>query len=116
MGANHVLSKLVIYFLLQMMHPYCIDTSVIFNVTGDRYRKSKLKYLSEHFLKETIQTSNKGHCPVEDSSASLRLAQLKLSESKYKCFFIFFKKSKIALNVTLYRNQNFQLDFFCERY
>lgn len=66
---------------LQMMHPYCIDTSVIFNVTGDRYRKSKLRYLSEHFLKESIQTGNQGHCSVEDSSASLKLVQLKLSKS-----------------------------------
>lgn len=64
-----------------MMHPYCIDTSVIFNVTGDRYRKSKLSYLSKHFLNESIQESSHGHDSVEDSSASLRLVQLKLSES-----------------------------------
>lgn len=64
------------------MHPYCIDTSVILNVTGDRYRKSKLSKLSELFLNENIQTGKHGHSPVEDSLASLKLVQMKLSHSK----------------------------------
>ena len=38
-----------------MMHPYIIDTSVIFNITGARHRKTKLSLLSYMFLGETIQ-------------------------------------------------------------
>lgn len=63
---------------LKMMHPYIIDTSVIFNLTGDRYRKSKLQVLSREFLNEIIQESKDGHCSVEDSQASMKLVQLKL--------------------------------------
>ncbi|XP_012284439.1 RNA exonuclease 5 [Orussus abietinus] len=66
---------------LKMMHPYIIDTSVIFNMTGDRYRKTKLQILAREFLSEQIQHSKNGHCSMEDSRASLRLAQLKLSQS-----------------------------------
>lgn len=66
---------------LKVIHPYCIDTSVILNVTGDRYRKAKLSKLSELFLSEDIQKSKDGHSPVEDSLASLKLAQLKLQHS-----------------------------------
>lgn len=71
-------------FCLQMMHPYIIDTSVIFNLSGERHRKSKLALLSATFLNEFIQQSTKGHDSVEDSSASLKLVQLKLSRSKYQ--------------------------------
>ncbi|KOC64497.1 Putative RNA exonuclease NEF-sp [Habropoda laboriosa] len=66
---------------LKMMHPYIIDTSVIFNITGDRYRKTKLQTLAREFLGEKIQESNSGHCSTEDSSASMKLVQLKLANS-----------------------------------
>ncbi|XP_001607810.2 RNA exonuclease 5 [Nasonia vitripennis] len=66
---------------LRMMHPYVIDTSVIFNLTGDRFRKTKLKVLSEAFLNERIQTGKAGHCSTEDSQASMKLVQLKLLHS-----------------------------------
>ncbi|KAF7995515.1 hypothetical protein HCN44_006622 [Aphidius gifuensis] len=68
---------------LKMMHPYVIDTSVIFNLTGDRYRKSKLQLLSRVFLCETIQDSRSGHCSIEDSQASMKLAKLKLQNNIY---------------------------------
>ncbi|EFA00202.1 RNA exonuclease 5 isoform X2 [Tribolium castaneum] len=68
---------------LKMMHPYVIDTSVIFNITGDRSRKTKLKTLTEEFLSEKIQEGQGGHCSTEDSLASLKLAQLKLRKSLY---------------------------------
>lgn len=55
-------------------------------MTGDRYRKSKLSRLTEIFLSEQIQTGNDGHSPVEDSLASLKLVQLKLSHSMYTLF------------------------------
>ncbi|XP_025160551.1 RNA exonuclease 5 isoform X2 [Harpegnathos saltator] len=66
---------------LQMMHPYIIDTSVIFNVTGDRYRKTKLRILAQEFLGESIQMNPTGHCSAEDSKASMKLVQLKLANS-----------------------------------
>lgn len=66
---------------LKMMHPYIIDTSVIFNITGDRYRKTKLQILVREFLDEKIQQGKDGHCSTEDSIASMKLTQLKLANS-----------------------------------
>lgn len=66
---------------LKMMHPYIIDTSYIFNFTGQRSRKPKLKTLAREFLNEDIQEGKHGHCPVEDSLACLKLVQLKLNNS-----------------------------------
>lgn len=66
---------------LKMMHPYIIDTSVIFNITGDRYRKSKLQALAREFLNIRIQENKSGHCSTEDSQASMKLVQLKLLNS-----------------------------------
>ena len=66
---------------LRLMHPYVIDTSVIFNVTGNRRRKSKLSALSNIFLNEAIQTSGKlGHNPEEDAKAAMKLVKLKLAK------------------------------------
>jgi len=62
-----------------MMHPYIIDTSVIYNITGDRFRKTKLALLAQRFLGEEIQQGKKGHCSVEDSTTCMRLTQLKLA-------------------------------------
>ncbi|XP_043675119.1 uncharacterized exonuclease C637.09 isoform X1 [Vespula pensylvanica] len=66
---------------LRMMHPYIIDTSVIFNITGERKRKTKLQILAGKFLGESIQQGNSGHCSTEDSIASMKLTQLKLANS-----------------------------------
>ncbi|XP_012220139.1 RNA exonuclease 5 [Linepithema humile] len=66
---------------LKMMHPYIIDTSIIFNLTGDRYRKTKLQILAREFLGEVIQNSKAGHCSTEDSMASMKLVKLKLANS-----------------------------------
>ncbi|XP_038206342.1 RNA exonuclease 5 [Zerene cesonia] len=66
---------------LKMMHPYVIDTSLIYNFTGERTRKPKLKTLAKEFLNEDIQSNKNGHCSVEDSLASLKLVQLKLSKN-----------------------------------
>ncbi|RVE41969.1 hypothetical protein evm_013378 [Chilo suppressalis] len=65
---------------LKMMHPYVIDTSLIYNFTGQRTRKPKLKTLAKEFLDVDIQTGKAGHCSVEDSLATLKLVQLKLSK------------------------------------
>lgn len=68
---------------LHMMHPYVIDSSVIFNLTGVRRIKSKLKLLTSTFLGEEIQTGTDGHCSAEDASASLRLIKYKLSQGLF---------------------------------
>lgn len=65
---------------LKMMHPYIIDTSVIFNISGERNRKPKLKTLAREYLNQDIQSSKKGHCSVEDARTALQLVQLKLSK------------------------------------
>ena len=60
-----------------MLHPYVIDTSVIFNLSGYRKRKCKLSTLSAVFLKIKIQqekTTSKqgvGHDPIEDARAAM---------------------------------------------
>lgn len=63
---------------MRMMHPYVIDTSVIFNISGDRRRKSKLQTLAHEFLGEAIQKNPLGHDSIEDCLASLKLTKLKL--------------------------------------
>lgn len=71
---------------MKIMHPYVIDTSVIFNTSGDRNRKTKLKELAKTFLDEDIQIqtdSQIGHSSIEDSTASLKLTKLKLSNDIY---------------------------------
>lgn len=69
---------------MKLMHPYVIDTSVIFNISGDRNRKSKLQHLAKHFLDEEIQMDvTLGHSSIEDSTASLKLTKLKLSKDIY---------------------------------
>ena len=66
---------------LQMMHPYVIDTSVCFNITGDRRRKTKLSVLAHLFLNRKIQNQGKlGHNPIEDAQAAMNLVVLKLSK------------------------------------
>ncbi|XP_065224759.1 RNA exonuclease 5 isoform X2 [Planococcus citri] len=66
---------------LKIMHPYVIDTSVIYNISGERWRKPKLQTLAWEFLKLQIQRGNKGHDSAEDSISSLKLVQLKLSQN-----------------------------------
>ena len=57
---------------LKMMHPYVIDTSVIYNITGNRSRKTKLAVLSNMFLGQDIQKEgHKGHDPEEDARAAM---------------------------------------------
>lgn len=66
---------------MRMMHPYVIDTSVCFNISGVRRRKSKLKHLAQTFLKEKIQENEDGHDSIEDSLATLKLVKMKLANS-----------------------------------
>jgi RNA exonuclease 1 len=66
---------------MQMLHPYVIDTSVCFNITWDRRRKSKLSLLAHLFLNMRIQTQGKhGHSPIEDAQTAMKLVNLKLEK------------------------------------
>lgn len=68
---------------LQMMHPYVIDSSIVFNLTGNMHHKAKLRLLTKKFLQRDIQCGTDGHNPIEDCAASLELVQLKLSKNIY---------------------------------
>lgn len=65
---------------LKVFHPYVIDTSVIFNMSGNRRVKAGLRKLTQFFLGRTIQASAEGHCSTEDAGATLDLVKLKLSK------------------------------------
>ncbi|XP_050435140.1 uncharacterized protein LOC126842283 [Adelges cooleyi] len=65
---------------LKLFHPYIIDTSVIYNLNGNKGSKSKLKHLAKSFLNLNIQCGNQGHCSVEDSQAAMLLVQQKLEK------------------------------------
>lgn len=61
-----------------MYHPYVIDLSNLYNLSGDKKHKCSLQTLAFTFLGETIQDSRHGHCSVEDSVATMKLLKLKL--------------------------------------
>ncbi|ELU02067.1 hypothetical protein CAPTEDRAFT_184521 [Capitella teleta] len=63
---------------LKLFHPYIIDSSTIYNLSGMSNKKEGLKRLSEKFLRSYIQMSDAGHCSKEDASATMKLIQLKL--------------------------------------
>ncbi len=66
---------------LRLLHPYVIDTSVIFNLSGVPRLKNKLSVLSSVFLGQEIQKHGaKGHDPIEDSLAAMKLVKLKLEK------------------------------------
>ncbi|XP_067143366.1 RNA exonuclease 5 [Centruroides vittatus] len=66
------------FHALKIIHPYVIDTSVIYNLSGARWKKTSLKNLSRKFLGEEIQCSENGHSPIEDSKTTMKLVLLKL--------------------------------------
>uniref|UniRef100_A0A182PL88 Exonuclease domain-containing protein n=1 Tax=Anopheles epiroticus TaxID=199890 RepID=A0A182PL88_9DIPT len=68
---------------MELLHPYVIDTSIIYNVTGNPMHKQKLKVLTKKFLDQEIQCGTGGHDSYEDCAASLQLVQLKLANDIY---------------------------------
>ncbi|XP_068100906.1 RNA exonuclease 5 isoform X2 [Hyperolius riggenbachi] len=59
---------------LQMIHPYVIDTSLMF--AREFGRRFRLKFLAEAVLQKEIQGEQVvGHIPSEDAVAALKLAQ-----------------------------------------
>ncbi len=51
----------------------------VFNLSGNARQRSSLKTLAFTFLGEEIQTTNQGHCSVQDAAVALRLFKLKLA-------------------------------------
>ncbi|CAG9088187.1 unnamed protein product [Plutella xylostella] len=98
---------------LKMMHPYVIDTSLIFNFTGERSRKPKLKALSKELLHEDIQSGRGGHDSVEDSLAALKLVQLKLSKTLEFGDAVHTNRQKYKENVTkMIKTPDYALSIF----
>ncbi|KAK8386113.1 hypothetical protein O3P69_010679 [Scylla paramamosain] len=70
-------------YAMKMMHPYVIDSSLAYNLTGLRRKHTSLRLLSKKFLGMDIQTRGTGgHDPTEDAIASLMLIQLKLKQDE----------------------------------
>ncbi|CDW53785.1 RNase T domain containing protein [Trichuris trichiura] len=65
---------------LHMFHPYVVDTSLLYNLSGNKRNCSSLKHLSKVFLNSSIQKSSGGHCSVEDAISTMKLVQLKLQK------------------------------------
>ncbi|GFV48467.1 hypothetical protein TNCV_148261 [Trichonephila clavipes] len=64
-----------------MMHPYVIDTSLIFEESEiRRAQKMALRTLAFKYLDKIIQNKNEGHDPIEDAIAALELVKLKLQD------------------------------------
>ncbi|XP_068618475.1 RNA exonuclease 5 [Battus philenor] len=98
---------------LKMMHPYIIDTSLIYNFTGERTRKPKLKVLAREYLNEDIQSGKNGHCSTEDSLASLKLVQLKLKKNMEFGDAVHTKRKGYRENVTkIVQKQEYALSIF----
>uniref|UniRef100_A0A674HT45 RNA exonuclease 5 n=1 Tax=Taeniopygia guttata TaxID=59729 RepID=A0A674HT45_TAEGU len=76
-------SALVMIFLLQMIHPSVIDTSLLF--ARSEGRRFKLKFLAKAVLGKEIQCEQKlGHDPTEDARAALELAQFFIEQGPTK--------------------------------
>jgi RNA exonuclease 1 len=87
---------------LKIYYPYIIDTSIIFNVSGNRLEKASLQKLYAIFFgfvfieskkrrkilffRRLIQKIRNEHDPTEDARATMELIQLKLSKSMENLF------------------------------
>ncbi|ESO05893.1 hypothetical protein HELRODRAFT_159979 [Helobdella robusta] len=59
---------------MKMYHPFVIDTSCLYNLSGQKHCKSNLKTLASVFLNRSIQRNGcLGHNPREDAEAVMML-------------------------------------------
>ena len=68
---------------LELSHPYVIDTSLLYNLSGRIHTKPSLKMLAKHYLNVDIQrntTGQNGHCSVEDAETVMNLIRLKIKK------------------------------------
>ena len=64
---------------LKLTHPYCADTSILYDSFKGRPFKPALRILSRNLLKRVIQHQSKvGHDSAEDARAALDLFKLKV--------------------------------------
>lgn len=67
---------------LRLYHPYIVDIGRLFNLSGSGQHPTSLRNLYWKFCREEIQNSRLGHCSVQDSYATMRLAKMKFQEGK----------------------------------
>lgn len=68
------------FHAMKLIHPYVIDTSIIFTPFSSTFFKPKLKKLSMELLSSEIQGGAEGHNSIEDATACMKLVQKKLKE------------------------------------
>lgn len=62
---------------LKMIHPYIVDTTILYPHPGGSHLRSSLKWLSQKYLTRAIQGGTDGHDSIEDARAALDLVKLK---------------------------------------
>ena len=70
---------------LQLSHPRCIDTAVIFHHPGGPPLKPKLAWLTRRWLGRAIQDRGPGgHDPEEDARACIDLLKVKIKNGAHR--------------------------------
>lgn len=67
---------------LKLHHDHVVDTSELYQDHRGANFKPALRFLTSTYLKRSIQSSNKGHCSIEDAKACMELVNLKLNRGK----------------------------------
>ncbi|KAI7898958.1 uncharacterized protein BX663DRAFT_479047 [Cokeromyces recurvatus] len=80
---------------MKLAHPYCVDTSLLYDHHRGPPYKPSLKFLTRTYLKRTIQHGGKGHDSAEDARATMDLFKLKLAN---KPSFGKFKKTELIFD------------------
>lgn len=62
---------------LKLVHPYILDTTILYPHPGGDHLKQSLKWLTQKYLDRDIQKGANGHNSVEDARAALDLVKLK---------------------------------------
>ncbi|KAI9355473.1 hypothetical protein BD770DRAFT_411681 [Pilaira anomala] len=83
---------------LRLAHPYCVDTSLLYDHHRGPPYKPSLRFLARNYLKRHIQDRNEahiGHDSAEDAVATLDLFKLKLAN---KPNFGKFKRTELIMD------------------
>lgn len=83
---------------MQLAHPYCVDTSLLYDHHRGPPYKPSLRFLARNYLKRHIQDRNDshiGHDSAEDARATLDLFKLKLAN---KPSFGRFKQTELIMD------------------
>lgn len=67
---------------LKISHNLVIDTAVLYKHPRGGSYKTALRILAKKFLSRDIQQSGTGHDSIEDASATMELALLKIKNGK----------------------------------